>query len=330
MKTMIIVKNAVKIFDNGIHATDDVSFHITRGEKVGLIGVNGAGKTTLIRLICGLLRPDSGYIRVFRREPLSRDKSIGMKMGMVYGLSGILAGKGKVSFGFDALSAFEGSGNLDKDLTIKNNFELIRTIYRIPKDLFQMRFKELDDALGIGEYMNYHVGQLSLGQKMRAEIASVLIYEPELLILDEPLIGIDVSAKESVRELLRKKSSDQNMTIILATHNVEEIEKICDRVMFLDKGKLIYNGSFDKIKYSYGCMNRISVEFEEDVPDLLDLPVVRYVIQNHRMTAWYNSDLVSAKEITSFIASRYKIKDLLIHKPTIEETVKNMVGEMYT
>lgn len=199
---MIIVKNAVKIFDNEIHATDNVSFHISSGEKVGLIGVNGAGKTTLIRLICGLLRPDSGYIRVFRREPLSREKTIGMKMGMVYGLGAILAGKGKVSFGFDALSCFAGSGNLDSELTIKNNFELIQTIYRIPQDLFWSRFDELDEALGVKEYMNYHINQLSLGQKMRAEIASVLIYEPELLILDEPFVGIDEGIRWNATNIL--------------------------------------------------------------------------------------------------------------------------------
>ena len=327
---MIIVKNAVKIFDNEIHATDNVSFHISSGEKVGLIGVNGAGKTTLIRLICGLLRPDSGYIRVFRREPLSRDKTIGMKMGMVYGLGAILAGKGKVSFGFDALSCFAGSGNLDSELTIKNNFELIQTIYRIPQDLFWSRFDELDEALGVKEYMNYHINQLSLGQKMRAEIASVLIYEPELLILDEPFVGIDVSAKEAIRMLLKKLSMNKNTTIILVTHNVEEIEKICNRVMFLDRGKMIYDGSFDKIKYLHGCMNTISVEFDEKIPDLQDLPIVKYEIENHRMKAWHNSDIVSAKEITAFIVSRYRIKDLLIHKPTIEEMIKSIYGGIST
>lgn len=256
---MIVVKNLSKGFNNGIKAVDSISFHIKKGETVGLIGANGAGKTTLIKLISGLLKPDSGFVRIFEDNPLGRNSKNGPFMGMVSGQ--------RVSGTYDS-----GKGAtttvLQDDLTVELNMELIKAIYRIPDEKYEQKLTELSNALGLQSFMKYRVDQLSLGQRMRAEIAVVLLYEPELLILDEPFIGVDLIAKESIRRLLQHLSKDKNTTIILTTHNVEEIEKICERVILIDKGKMIFNGDFDRIKYSHASINSLSAELGDRIPDM--------------------------------------------------------------
>ena len=229
---MIIAKNLSKEFHNNIKAVNNLSFHINKGETVGLIGANGAGKTTLIKLISGLLKPDSGFVRIFEDNPLARKAKNGPFMGVVSGQRP----SGTYDNGKGANTA-----TLQEDLTVELNMELVKAIYRIPDDRYNKKLSELTDALGLNSFMKYRIDQLSLGQRMRAEIAVVLLYEPELLILDEPFIGVDLIAKESIRQILQKMSKDKNTTIILTTHNVEEIEKICERVILLDKGSMVFN-----------------------------------------------------------------------------------------
>ena len=323
---MIVINNISKRFDE-IKAADSISMHIKKGEKIGIVGANGAGKTTLIRMICGLLKPDDGEIRVIGHNPLEHNRNVGRKIGVVYGIGGVLAGKGKMSFGFDAIQAFASSGNLRSDITVSDNFKLIKAMYKIPKDKFNERMDKLHETLEIKNYLNSYVNELSLGQKMRAELASVLIYEPELLILDEPFIGIDIEAKEKIRSYLEMLSDKNNTTIILTTHNVEEIEKICNRVTVIDKGKIIFNGSIDKINLTYGKMSSMEIEFGENIPDLQDLPFVRYIIQDKRMKIHYDNSRITSKEILQFISTRYEIKDLLINKPEIEEIIKQIYYE---
>ncbi|MEF2920774.1 MAG: ATP-binding cassette domain-containing protein, partial [Acutalibacteraceae bacterium] len=184
---MIVVKNLNKEFNNGIKAVDNLSFHIKKGETVGLIGANGAGKTTLIKLISGLLKPDSGFVRIFEDNPLGRSSKNGPFMGMVSGQ--------RVSGSYDN-GRCATTAVLQDDLTVELNMELIKAIYRISEEKYQQKLTELSNALGLQSFMKYRVDQLSLGQRMRAEIAVVLLYEPELLILDEPFIGVDLIAKE--------------------------------------------------------------------------------------------------------------------------------------
>ncbi|MBQ3545677.1 MAG: ATP-binding cassette domain-containing protein [Lachnospiraceae bacterium] len=323
---MIVINNVSKNFDD-INAAENISMHIKKGEKIGIVGANGAGKTTLIRMICGLLKQDDGDIRVIGHNPLQHNKNVGRKIGVVYGIGGILAGKGKMSFGFDAIQAFASSGNLRSDITVSDNFKLIRLMYKIPKDVFKERMDKLHETLEIKNYLKSYVNELSLGQKMRAELASVLIYEPELLILDEPFIGIDIEAKEKIRSYLETLSDKNNTTIILTTHNVEEIEKICNRVAVIDKGKIIFNGGIDKINLTYGKINSMEIEFGENIPDLQDLPFARYVIHNKRMKIYYDNSRITSKEILQFLSSKYEIKDLLIKKPEIEDIIKQIYYE---
>jgi len=265
-----------------------------------------------------LLKPDSGFVRIFEDNPLGRSSKNGPFMGMVSGQ--------RVSGSYD-----NGRGTttavLQDDLTVELNMELIKAIYRISDEKYEQKLAELSNALGLQSFMKYRVDQLSLGQRMRAEIAVVLLYEPELLILDEPFIGVDLIAKESIRQLLQNLSKDKNTTIILTTHNVEEIEKICERVILIDKGKMVFNGSFDRIKYSHASINSLCAELIDKIPDMQDFPVIRYMVQNKKLTVWYDSQIISTKDLTTYILSQCEVKDLIIRKPTIEEIIRQIYEE---
>jgi|GEM_PF-43542 len=312
---MIVAKNLSKAFGN-VQAVNSMSFHITKGETVGLIGANGAGKTTLIRMMCGLLKPSSGFVRVFRTNPVEHTRNVGRRLGIVLG-------SGQLSY-----VAYSTPGrnyvNLQSDLTLKNNFENIKSIYRISKEEYNQRLSELCSILDIRDYFDYRVSQLSLGQCMRAEIAAVLLYEPELLVLDEPYIGIDIMAKRAISQMLKTLSVKKETTIILTTHNVEEIESVCSRVILLDGGNMVYNGTLDRLKTAHAGINALSVKIAGAIPDLQDLPVIRYTIENDSIKIWYDSNALHSKDITNFILSQTSMTDLLISKPSVEEVLKNI------
>lgn len=314
---MIVMKNVTKAFPSGITAVNDISLHIAKGETVGLIGANGAGKTTLIKLICGLYLPTSGYIRVFGENPFDR-KTKASNIGMVTGQ--VITDGYNYHFG-------HGSSLLQDDLSLDLNMELIKNIYRISTDLYKQRLKKLLPKFDLQEQLHYRVSQLSLGQRMKAEVAAVLLFQPDLLILDEPFIGIDVVAKETIRKILQEIVSKREITVILTTHNVEELEKICDRVVFIDSGKLVYNGSFDRLKKSHIGLNCMRLQFQDMPPDLQDFPIERYQIDNNMLTLYYDNSVVSSKDISDYLLSHGKVSDILIQKPTVEEIISELYKE---
>lgn len=309
---MVVIKNLTKTFAGGITAVDNVSLHIAKGENVGLIGVNGAGKTTLIKMICGLYLPTSGFVRVFGENPFGR-KGKRPYIGMV---SGQLTTDG---YNFQHSGAF-----LQDELTVEFNMRLVKTIYGISNNVYHKKLSELSAGLGLTNLMHYPVSRLSLGQRMKTELAAVLLFEPELLILDEPFIGIDVSAKEVIRKMLREIAKDEKITMILTTHNVEEIERICPRVIFLQEGRVMYNGSFDRLKRSHIGLNAMRVVFDGTPPDLQDFPISRYTIDNHILTLSYDSAVISSKDISQYLIANGNVKDILITKPSVEEIIKQL------
>ena len=314
---MIVMKNVTKTFPSGVTAVNDMSLHISKGETVGLIGANGAGKTTLIKMICGLYLPTSGYIRVFGNNPFGR-KSKTQCIGMVTGQ--VISDGYNYHFG-------HGSSLLQDELSLELNMELIKNIYKIPDDIFKNRLAEILPKFDLHNFMHYRINQLSLGQRMKAEIVAVLLFQPELLILDEPFIGIDVVAKENIRKILQEIAKSKCFTVILTTHNVEEIEKICDRVIFIDDGKLVYNGCFDRLKKSHIGWNSMKVVFDGTPPDLQDFPINRYTIANNILTIYYDSSVISSKDISNYLLSHGNVQDILITKPSVEEIIKELYKE---
>ena len=314
---MIIIKNLSKTFPGGVTAVHDVSLHIAKGETVGLIGANGAGKTTLIKLICGLYLPTDGYIRVLGENPFER-KNKNRHIGMVTGQ--IITDGYNYHFG-------HGSALLQDALSLELNLRLIQNIYRIPKEAYKRRVAALLPKLGLQERLHYRANQLSLGQRMKAEVAAALLFQPDLLILDEPFIGIDVAVRETIRNLLRELAAQRKTTIILTTHNVEELERICDRAVLIDKGEIVYNGSFDRLKKSHVGLNRMRVIFEDTPPDLQDFPIERYRVENNVLTLDYDGSIVSSKDMAGYLLDHGKAMDILIQKPTVEDIIKEMYKE---
>ena len=314
---MIVMKELNKTFPNGVTAVNDVSLHIARGETVGLIGANGAGKTTLVKLIAGLHLPSGGFIRVFGEEPTKR-KTARPCIGMVTG--SMITDGYKYDLG-------RGSSLLYDDMTLELNMQLIGNIYRLPKTYRQKRTMQLAERFELSQLMHYRAGQLSLGQRMKAELAACLLFSPELLILDEPFIGVDVTAKQTLRDILRELIAKGDTTVILTTHNVEELEKICSRVVMLDRGKLVYNGTLDRLKRSHVGVNCMQLICDGMPPDPGDYPIESYVLENGMLKLYYDASVIGSKDISSSLMSQAQVSDILIEKPTVEQIIREIYKE---
>lgn len=222
-------------------AVDDVSFSIRRGEIVGFIGPNGAGKSTTIKMLSGILYPDAGKVKINGFIPYKQRKQYVKNIGVVFGQK----------------------SQLNWDLPLIESFELMKFIYKIPQEKYEENLKLFSRLLDMEEFMNQPVRQLSLGQRMRGDIVAALLHSPEIVFLDEPTIGLDVVAKEKIREFVRYMNETQKTTIIFTTHDMQDIEKVCERLIIIDKGKKIYDGSIEEIKNRYADSKTIEILLED-------------------------------------------------------------------
>lgn len=238
------IKNAIKSFFRRkyktIQALDDISFNIKKGEIVGYIGPNGAGKSTTIKIMCGILLPTSGECIVDGYIPWKERKEYVKNIGVVFG---------------------QRSG-LWWDVPPIDSFDLLKDIYNIPQKDYEKKLKELTESLDLEEIVNIPTRQLSLGQRMRCEIAAALLHNPKILFLDEPTIGLDAVSKLSLRKCIKKINETTNLTIILTTHDMQDIEALTNRIILIGKGKILYDGSLDRIKEKYKDKMKIDIRFE--------------------------------------------------------------------
>ena len=267
---MIIFENVSKFILNS------VSIHVPQGETVGLIGASGAGKTTFLKLACGLLKPSNGRIYTMGLKPALEQKELCRGLGVL----------------------FADIPVLQKEDTVVGNFELLRSIYQINKDRFDQDYHELSDR---------PVRDLSLGQRRRVEIGAALIHRPGLLLLDEPTAGLDENAKQAFYELIRERRRE-GLTTILTSHDMEEISKLCSRIALLDQGKHLYYGTEEQIKKRFTPMDTMQLEVEGRLPDLEDLPLVRYTVDENRLSLSYDSNCVTAAEIVKLVVQQTVIK----------------------
>lgn len=232
-----------------VQALRDVSFRIGRGELVGLIGPNGAGKSTLVKLMTGILTPTSGSCTVDGRTPWAERKAHVRSLGAVFGQR----------------------MQLWWDVPIRDSFDLLRDIYSIDEGHYRRRLDELTAALDLGDIMQSPLRQLSLGQRMRAELCGSLLHEPELLFLDEPTIGLDAVSKLKLREFLRVENETRRTTILLTTHDMEDMRALCSRVMVLGHGQLLYDGTLTNLLHRYDNAHTLTVTYD-DAADASKLP----------------------------------------------------------
>lgn len=222
-------------------AVDDISFSIKKGEVIGFIGPNGAGKSTTIKMLSGILYPDGGEIKSNGCVPFKQRKQYVKDIGVVFGQK----------------------SQLNWDLPLIESFELMRYIYKIPKEKYEANLAKFIELLDMEEFINRPVRQLSLGQKMRGDIVAALLHSPKIVFFDEPTIGLDVVAKEKIREFVKYMNEKEETTIIFTTHDMQDIEKVCDRLIIIDSGKKVYDGSIKEIKNIYANCKSIEVLYED-------------------------------------------------------------------
>ena len=285
-----------------IKAVDDVNFTLERGELVGYIGANGAGKSTTIKMLTGILVPTSGHIDVMGLTPYRHRKENTRRIGVVFGQR----------------------TQLWWDLPVIDSFELLKHIYEIPQNLYKQNLEFFSELLRLQPFLSTPVRRLSLGQRMRCDLTAALLHNPEILYLDEPTIGLDVVAKEQVRQFLRQVNAERQVTVILTTHDLNDVEKVCQRLVIIDSGKIIYDGGIDALKKRYGKTRMLVVDLAQAYSDIQLEEVDLTRRDGNRIWLAFDRDTISASEVIAQLTARYEIQDLTISEPEIEEIVRRI------
>jgi ABC-2 type transport system ATP-binding protein len=288
-----------------IRAVDGISFSIEAGELVGYIGPNGAGKSTTIKMLAGLLVPTSGKIIVNNQIPWRDRKKYVAKIGAVFGQR----------------------TTLWWDLPVIESLDLLQYIYQVPPDRFHQNLDEFRQLLDLDTFIDTPVRSLSLGQRMRADLCAAMLHDPILLFLDEPTIGLDVVAKEHIRQFIHHINREHHTTVLLTTHDLSDVEKLCERVMIIDHGQLLYDGALDILRDRFGGRRKLVVDFsneyetvEVDGADIVDREGLRVTYEFERGT-------MTASDLIGRLSALYRINDLEVREPDIETTIRRIYEE---
>lgn len=283
-------------------AVRGISFSIEQGEMVGFIGPNGAGKSTTIKMLAGILFPERGEITVGGYIPYKQRKAYVGSIGVVFGQK----------------------SQLQWDLPVIDSFELLKAIYRVPDDIYRKNLERYTEMLDMGGFINQPVRQLSLGQRMRADIVAALLHSPKIVFFDEPTIGVDVVGKETIRSFIRELNEQDNVTMLFTTHDMQDIEKTCDRLIIIDEGRKVYDGTLPGIREQYGTTRQLDVEFS--VPERIE-PIEQVEIielENNKKRFVFESREVHINELMNHLLSRYRVRDMNISEPEIESIIRKI------
>jgi ABC-2 type transport system ATP-binding protein len=288
-----------------VRAVDGISFRVDPGEVVGYVGPNGAGKSTTVKMLTGILVPSSGRISVAGLEPSRRRIQLARRIGVVFGQ--------RVQLWWD--------------LPLCDSFELLRHIYRVPYDRWRANLDRFADVLELEPFLETPVRQLSLGQRMRGELTAAMLHDPEILFLDEPTIGLDIVAKVRVREFLAEMNRERGVTVLLTTHDLADIERLCSRLLIIDHGRVIYDGTIERLVERYGEERTLVVDLEEPAPPL-EIDGARVVrVEGPRQWLRFRRDEVTAARLTAAVAQRAALVDLTVEEPDIEGVVRRIYAE---
>lgn len=330
-ETMIEVKNITKDFKKNIkdpglkgsikalfrpkseiiHAVDDVSFQLDKGEILGFIGPNGAGKSTCIKMLTGILTPTSGMCEIDGIVPYENRKAYVKDIGVVFGQR----------------------TQLWWDLPLSETYTVLKEIYEVPDQQFRRQMAFLNEVLELDGFIKNPVRTLSLGQRMRADIAASMLHSPKVLFLDEPTIGLDVVVKDNIRKAIKKINQEEQTTVILTTHDLSDIEMLCKNIVIIDKGKKVYDESLDHLKRNYGQFRELQFEMQEDIK----VEDIKFLEQFHasgneisitqeklNVNVRFNSDTIPIGEILEYTLSKVKVKDISVKDTDIEDIIRRL------
>ncbi len=289
-------------------AVDNVSFEINNGEIVGYIGSNGAGKSTSIKMICGILTPTKGKVLIDGIEPYKKRRQVAQKIGVVFGQK----------------------TQLWWDIPLIESFKVLKEIYQVTDEDYKERMEFLTEILGIKDFLNQPVRTLSLGQRMRADLAAAWLHNPEILFLDEPTIGLDVLVKEKIRDAIKMMNAKYHTTVILTTHDMKDIENLCTRVIMIEEGKIIYDGSLTEIKHKFGDLRTITITLKNEV-DLNKLNTfdgfVEYQKRENNIIIKFNAENINVEKVVDYAFHTLHAQDMKISEIGVEDVVKNILKE---
>lgn len=292
-------------------AVDDISFQIGKGEIVGYIGSNGAGKSTTIKMMTGILVPTKGTCRVNGIEPYKNRKKNAKNIGVVFGQR----------------------TQLWWDLPLSESFTILKEIYDVSDEAYRERMEFLNRVLGLDEFFSQPVRNLSLGQRMRADLGAALLHNPPVLYLDEPTIGLDLVVKDNIRAAIREINEKYQTTVVLTTHDIEDIEELCSRILIIDQGKLIYDGSLEELKERYGTKRKVVMEVPDPV-QAENMPLDEYLsvskedyeiwadTESSTITVSFDKNKVQVSEVIGQMMQHTQVKDVKIYETELAEIVK--------
>ena len=288
-----------------VRALDDISFSLEEGELLGYIGPNGAGKSTTVKILSGILVPDSGRVQVLGRTPWKNRVEIVSQIGVVFGQR----------------------TQLWWDLPVIESFELLRDIYRVPPGQYKSNRDEMVGLLELERLLDTPVRQLSLGQRMRCDLAAALLHSPKILYLDEPTIGLDAVSKLAMRDFLRELNRRRGVTIILTTHDMDDIEALCNRVIVIHEGGIFLDGTLSELRAAVSPERRLIVDLASEDGQITDDHAQVIARQGRRVTLRFDPHRVSPAELISRVVANHDILDLFVENPPIEEIVARLYGK---
>lgn len=288
-----------------VRAVADLSFSVERGTLVGYIGPNGAGKSTTVKILTGILVPTSGRVTVAGLVPSQQRIALAQRMGVMFGQ--------RIQLWWD--------------LPLIESFELLRHVYRVPAERHRKNLRAFRELLELDPFLSTPVRQLSLGQRIRGELTAAMLHDPEIVFLDEPTIGLDVVARQRVRDFLLQANRERGVTVMLTTHDLADIERLCTRILMIDHGRLIYDGDVDTLKLRYGTERTLVIDLEEPSPPL-ELDGARVTrVEGPRQWIAFDRRQTTAARLTAAVAAIAPIRDLTIQEPDIEEVVRRVYDE---
>jgi len=301
-----------------VRAVADLALRVERGEMIGLVGPNGAGKSTTIKMLTGILTPSAGRMRVAGLDPQRQRREVAARIGVVFGQR----------------------SQLWWDLPLLDSLRLLRHLYRVPEARHAANLARLRALLALDEFIETPVRQLSLGQRMRGDLAAALLHDPELLYLDEPTIGLDVVAKARIREFLRAINAEQGVTVVLTTHDMDDIETLCRRMVIVDHGRKLYDGAVAGIREQFGGERTlIAVLDDAEVaalpmdaagrPALGELPagVRQAEAEPPRVALRFGRESMPAHELVAWLGARHRLRDVTFEEPQIEDVIRRIYEE---